>query len=85
LTRDFERSLNWSLITKASDTPTDPSPTNKQTITLNLSTAPIFLYRDEEKAIVSRLLKCSDMDGSPKVRLNAVWKIILREFRDYVC
>jgi len=25
------------------------------------------------------------MDATPKVRLNAVWKIILKEFRDYVC
>ena len=45
----------------------------------------MYSFRDEEKTLVSRFLKCSDMEGSPKVRLNAVWKIILKEFRAYVC
>ena len=38
-----------------------------------------------EKEILIRLLKCCDFKVSPLKRLNLFWKVILQEFRDYVC
>ena len=37
-------------------------------------------------SILKRLLRCADMDSADKnAPLNAVWKIIFKEFRDFVC
>ena len=41
--------------------------------------------KQEEKQILRRLLKCCDINSSPRTRLNAFWKVILKAFRDFVC
>jgi hypothetical protein len=39
----------------------------------------------EENTILQKFIRCCDMDTTPRTRLNAVWKIILKEFREYIC
>ena len=41
--------------------------------------------KGQEKAFLTRLLQCCDLEGSPKTRLNAFWKVILKEFKEFVC
>ncbi len=31
------------------------------------------------------MLKCCDINSSPRTRLNTFWKVILREFREFIC
>jgi len=51
----------------------------------DLTTYSLLNNRVDGKVILTKLLKCCDMNSSPKTRLNAFWKIILKEFREFVC
>ena len=80
--KDFESSIDWSTLSNR-------AYQQQNTVKLQIKISPAFMFSqltEEEISILKRLLRCADMEWTDKkVRINAVWKIIFQEFRDFVC